>query len=73
MKIFVLFIVIFTISCNSNSEKKFAEKTAAVIEIPKDKDIYDIEKNGKSFYDWYLKNNFPNCEIISDQDGKCTF
>lgn len=73
MKIFVLFIVIFTISCNSNSEKKIAEKTAAVIEIPKDKDIYDIEKNGRSFYDWYLKNDFPNCEIISDQDGKCTF
>lgn len=72
-KIYLLFVTILIISCNSKSEKKVVEKTISETEIPKDKDIFEIEKNGKSFYDWYFKNDFPNCEIISDKEGKCTF
>ena len=61
------------ISCTSKTEKKAVEEAVAVTEITKDKDIFEIEKNGRSFYDWYFKNDFPNCEVISDKNGKSTF
>ena len=31
--------------------------------------MVNIEKNGKSFYDWYFKNDFPNCDVIKDKNG----
>lgn len=71
-------IILFT-SCNSKEEKiidkKTAENVEKQIEKPTEKQIADelktIEQNGKSFYDWYFKNDFPNCDIIKDKNGKC--
>lgn len=81
MKNLILFLIsiLFFTSCNSKEEKlndkKPIENIEKQIEKPTEKQIADelktIEQNGKSFYDWYFKNDFPNCDIIKDKNGKC--
>ena len=81
MKNLLLFLIpiIFFTSCNSKEEKindkKSVENVEKSIEKPTEKPIADelktIEQNGKSFYEWYFKNDFPNCDIIKDKNGKC--
>ena len=81
MKNLLLFLIpiIFFTSCNSKEEKindkKSVENVEKSIEKPTEKPIADelktIEQNGKSFYEWYIKNDFPNCDIIKDKNGKC--
>lgn len=74
-----LILIIFFTSCHSKEEKindkKSLENIGKPIEKSTEKQIADelktIEQNGKSFYDWYFKNDFPNCEIIKDKNGKC--
>ena len=77
MKNLLLFLIpiIFFTSCNSKEEKiddkKRIENIAKQIEKEPVDELKAIEKNGKSFYDWYFKNDFPNCEIVKDKNGKC--
>lgn len=77
MKNLLLFLIpiIFFTSCNSKEEKidnkKPIENIAKQIEKEPVDELKAIEKNGKSFYDWYFKNDFPNCEIVKDKNGKC--
>ena len=61
------------ISCNTISDKKDLGIKTVEVKNVNEEEIIQIEKNGKSFYDWYFKNDFPNCDIISDKNGKCTF
>lgn len=80
MKNLILFLIsiLFFTSCNSKEEKlndkKPIENIEKQIEKPTEKQIADelktIEQNGKSFYDWYFKNDL-NCDIIKDKNGKC--
>ncbi len=67
-----LIITILLVSCNAKTEDKnnvniTEPKTQ---EKPKD-EIKKIEQNGKSFYEWYFKNDFPNCGVIKDKNEKC--
>ena len=76
MKNLILFLIpIIFLSCNSKEEKNNAEKPVENIENQIEKEPVDelktIEQNGKSFYDWYFKNDFPNCDIIKHKNGKC--
>lgn len=75
----LLVLLSFFMNCNSKEENrkdaKSTEQTKSTTDKPTKKQIADelkiIEKNGKSFYDWYFKNEFPNCDIIKDKNGKC--
>ncbi|MDR6969545.1 hypothetical protein J2X31_003578 [Flavobacterium arsenatis] len=75
MKNLLLIPLIFLTSCNSKEEKTNTEKPVENIENQIEKEPVDelktIEQNGKSFYDWYFKNDFPNCDIVKDKNGKC--
>lgn len=73
MKQLILFLIpiIFLISCNSKDEKINNGKPVTNTESPARNELKIIEQNGKSFYDWYFKNDFPNCDIIKDKNGKC--
>jgi hypothetical protein len=74
MLLLLLPIIFLFTNCNFKEEKINDNKSFENIEKPTGKQIADelktIEKNGKSFYDWYFKNDFPNCNIIKDKNGK---
>lgn len=59
-------------SCNTEVEQQHQTKQNEIAPIPTVvHELMAIEKNGKSFYDWYFKNDFPNCEIVKDKNGFC--
>lgn len=59
-------------SCGDKTEKqKDTETIASKVENTADDELKTIEQNGKSFYDWYFKNKFPNVNVIKDKNGKC--
>jgi len=60
----------FLQSCENKTQKTGNTATVAITENQTD-DVKIIEQNGKSFYDWYFKNEFPNINVIKDKNGKC--
>lgn len=57
-------------SCDKKAENQVSNTKHKNIEkASNEDDLTNIEKNGKSFYDWYFKNEFPNCDVIKDKDG----
>ncbi|WP_136668040.1 hypothetical protein [Flavobacterium sp. H122] len=73
-KILTLFLATSFIfqSCENKTEKKTTEiPTEITTENKTEEELAIIERNGKSFYDWYFKNEFPNIDVIKDKNGKC--
>ncbi|GGG50013.1 hypothetical protein [Epilithonimonas arachidiradicis] len=70
-ELILLLISIFLIGCNSKEEKINESKPITKLENEPADELKVIEKNGRSFYDWYFENEFPNCDIVKRKDGKC--
>lgn len=70
-KLTFLFVFLFILhACDKKTEKKEQiEENKTTENTTKENDLVNIEKNGKSFYDWYFKNDFPNCDVIKDKNG----
>lgn len=67
------YIVVFLLilqACDKKSENKepIIENTKIETTNPKE-ELLAIEKSAKSFYDWYFKNDFPNCDVIKNTNG----
>lgn len=64
--------ILFLAACNATTEENTnTQRSGTVVKIRAEDELKIIEQNGKSFYDWYFKNDFPNCGIIKDKNGKC--
>lgn len=74
MKKFNIFIIIIlaVCSCDLKTKNKSEGLNTTINNVDETtNEISSIEQNGKSFYNWYFKNKFPNCNIIENVNGKC--
>lgn len=59
-------------SCTNKSGNQNAQTPIqSTTEDKPDDELAIIEQSGRSFYDWYFKNDFPNIDVIKDKNGKC--
>ncbi|SHE49198.1 hypothetical protein [Pedobacter caeni] len=74
-KLVLISIILLTISaCGENKVKKTASKPQPAVEdIKKNKsnESPEIEKAGRSFYDWYFKHHFQYINVLKDKNEKC--
>lgn len=74
-KLLLISIILLTIcSCRENNGKKTESKPQPKEEkVKKNKsdELLEIEKAGRSFYDWYFKNHFQYVNIVKDKNDKC--
>lgn len=73
-KLYLLFLITSLLfqSCENKQGKQNTQiPTEITTEDKADDELKLIEQNGRSFYDWYFKNDFPNINVIKDKNGKC--
>lgn len=71
--LFLLFSNVFLfLSCQNKTTNNQQQRLSENSNQEENRDeLAIIEQNGKSFYEWYFKNEFPNMNVIKDKNGKC--
>lgn len=64
----VFFLILQACDKKSENKEPITENKKNEKTNPKD-ELLAIEKSAKSFYDWYFKNDFPNCDVVKNKNG----
>lgn len=67
----LILLLIATVTLIRCTSKTTENNDTAVTDITTEAELKAIEQSGRSFYDWYFKNDFPNCEIVKGKNGYC--